>query len=62
MDRRVAIREALKLAQAGDAVILTGKGCESWIVGKNGLKTAWDEKRIVVEELEKLGKNSGKVR
>lgn len=54
LDRREAIREALKSAQKGDVVVITGKGAEPWIVGQAGSKTAWDDRVIAREELEKL--------
>ncbi len=54
LDRRVAIRRALKSAKAGDVVIITGKGAEPWIMGPNGSKLAWDDRKIVREEVEKL--------
>ncbi|MBI2122445.1 MAG: UDP-N-acetylmuramoyl-L-alanyl-D-glutamate--2,6-diaminopimelate ligase [Candidatus Sungbacteria bacterium] len=51
LDRREAIREALKLAKSGDTVVITGKGAEPWIMGPNGTKTAWDDREVVREEL-----------
>jgi len=59
MDRREAIKKALSLAGPGDVVVMTGKGCEPWICLKNGEKIPWNEKKIAVEELEKLGKTEG---
>ncbi len=53
-DRREAIKEALKAARPGDAVVLTGKGCEPWICVSGGKKIPWDEKKVVLEELAKL--------
>lgn len=55
LSRREAIRTALKSAQLSDTVIITGKGCEPWIIEK-GRKIAWDDRRIVKEEAEKLTK------
>jgi len=55
MDRRLAIREALGLAQKGDVVILTGKGAEKMIMTQYGPQE-WDEVRVVKEELAKLKK------
>lgn len=55
MDRRAAIAKALSLAQTGDAVIITGKGTDPYIMGANGTKTPWDDARIVREELAKIG-------
>jgi UDP-N-acetylmuramoyl-L-alanyl-D-glutamate--2,6-diaminopimelate ligase len=57
LDRREAIREALKMAIPDCCVILTGKGCEPWICEKGGKKTPWDEKGVVLEELSKLKNN-----
>jgi len=53
LDRREAIREALKLAKEGDIVVITGKGAEPSIIEK-GKKIPWDEKKVVVEEFKKL--------
>jgi UDP-N-acetylmuramoyl-L-alanyl-D-glutamate--2,6-diaminopimelate ligase len=54
MDRRAAITEALKRAQTGDAVLITGKGTDPFIMGPKGTKTPWSDARIAREELEKL--------
>ncbi|MDO8522921.1 MAG: UDP-N-acetylmuramoyl-L-alanyl-D-glutamate--2,6-diaminopimelate ligase [bacterium] len=54
IDRREAIGEALKSAKSGDMIIITGKGAESWIMGPNGSKTAWDDRTVVREELKKI--------
>ena len=54
LDRREAIGEALKFAQAGDVVIITGKGCEPWICVKGGKKNPWDDRRVAKEEFNKL--------
>jgi UDP-N-acetylmuramoyl-L-alanyl-D-glutamate--2,6-diaminopimelate ligase len=56
LDRREAIRKALELAQPGDALVLTGKGCEPWICQAGGKKIPWDEKKVVLEEFQKLTK------
>jgi len=53
LDRREAIRDSLKSAQHGDTVIITGKGCEPWIVEK-GKKIPWDDRKIIREEIEKI--------
>ncbi len=55
MDRREAISAALKKAHTGDAVIITGKGTDPYIMGPNGTKTPWDDATVAREELEKLG-------
>ena len=53
MDRKEAIKKAISLAKAGDTVIITGKGSESWLHMAGGKKIAWDEKRVVEEILRK---------
>ena len=55
MDRRLAIREALEKAKHGDVVLITGKGAEKTMMTKFGAMD-WDEKAIVLEEIEKLSK------
>jgi UDP-N-acetylmuramoyl-L-alanyl-D-glutamate--2,6-diaminopimelate ligase len=53
LDRREAIKRALTLAQAGDFVILTGKGAEEIMaIGKK--RIPWKEREVVKEELAKL--------
>lgn len=54
LDRREAISFALKLAKKGNLVIITGKGCEPSICVANGKKIPWDEKKVVLEEFEKI--------
>jgi len=52
-DRREAIKKALTLAQAGDIVIVTGKGGEVWMCVANGRKIPWNDCDVVREELKK---------
>ncbi|HYC83443.1 MAG TPA: UDP-N-acetylmuramoyl-L-alanyl-D-glutamate--2,6-diaminopimelate ligase [Candidatus Paceibacterota bacterium] len=54
LDRREAIREALKAARPGDVVLITGKGTDPFIMGPNGTKEPWSDKRVAEEELEKI--------
>ncbi|MDR3547914.1 MAG: UDP-N-acetylmuramyl-tripeptide synthetase [Candidatus Pacebacteria bacterium] len=54
MDRREAIRAALRAARRGDAVLITGKGTDPYIMQAHGTKTPWSDARVVREELEKL--------
>jgi UDP-N-acetylmuramoyl-L-alanyl-D-glutamate--2,6-diaminopimelate ligase len=54
IDRREAINKALKLAQAGDVVMITGKGTDPYIMEAGGKKTKWDDATVVREELEKI--------
>lgn len=54
MDRREAIRTALSLAGPGDAVLITGKGTDPYLMEAGGKKTPWSERAVVEEELLKL--------
>lgn len=56
LDRREAIRKSLESARPGDMVVVTGKGCEPWICLANNKKIAWDDRKIVQEEFQKLNK------
>lgn len=56
LDRREAIRTALSLARAGDAVLITGKGTDPYIMGPRGTKEEWSDKKAVEEELARLQK------
>jgi len=51
LDRREAIKEALRLAKPGDIVTITGKGCEPWMCIERGKKIPWDDREIAKEEL-----------
>ncbi len=55
LDRRQAIREALREAKPGDAVLITGKGTDPYIMGPHGSKEVWSDKKVAEEELKKLG-------
>lgn len=59
LERREAIREALKSAQSGDIVVITGKGAEPWIMGPNGAKVSWDDRRVAREELTAIERTHG---
>ncbi len=54
VDRKEAIRKALRLAQKEDIVIITGKGSEPWMVVEKGKKIPWNEREIVQEEFKKV--------
>lgn len=54
LDRREAISKALQIADAGDAVVITGKGSEAWIQIGKGKKISWSDKKVVQEEFDKL--------
>lgn len=57
IDRRIAIASALKKATGSDAVIITGKGTDPYIMGENGTKIPWDDATVIREELAKIGFN-----
>lgn len=54
MDRREAINKALSLAKTGDAVLITGKGTDPYIMEANNTKTPWSDAQVVREELRNL--------
>ena len=56
MDRREAIREAFKHAKTGDAVIITGKGTDPYIMGagetkQSGTTRMWRERNLKIDFL-----------
>jgi UDP-N-acetylmuramoyl-L-alanyl-D-glutamate--2,6-diaminopimelate ligase len=57
LDRREAIKKALYYAKPGDGVIITGKGSEPWICVAHNKKIPWDDRKVVLEEAQKLNKN-----
>jgi len=46
LDRKEAITKAIKMAESGDVVIITGKGSEPWMCLANGKKIPWDDRQI----------------
>ncbi len=46
LDRRKAIKKALRIAKRGDIVVVTGKGAEPWLMTGEG-RVAWDDREIV---------------
>jgi len=67
MNRRKAIAAALALAQKTALsknthvnVLITGKGTDPYIMRAGGVKTPWDDKTVVIEELKKLKKDNKK--
>lgn len=51
MDRREAIKKALKITRPGDIFVITGKGAEEVMaIGKQ--RIPWNEKKVILEELE----------
>lgn len=54
LDRRLAIREAVRAAQPGDAVVIAGKGHETGQTA-GGVTRDFDDRVVAREELEALG-------
>jgi UDP-N-acetylmuramoyl-L-alanyl-D-glutamate--2,6-diaminopimelate ligase len=54
LDRRMAIRAAIKAARPDDAVLITGKGTDPYIMGAKHAKLPWSDAKVAREELEKL--------
>ena len=54
MDRREAIREAVKIAKTNDIILITGKGTDPYIMGANNSKIPWSDALVAKEELEKI--------
>lgn len=55
IDRRAAIAAALGAAQPGDAVLITGKGTDPYLMLAHGKKLPWSDKAVAAEELRRLG-------
>ena len=54
LDRREAIRHALSRANANDAVLISGKGTDPFIMGPKGTKIHWSDAEVVRDELTRL--------
>lgn len=54
IDRRQAIVKAFSLAKAGDAVAITAKGTEPYIVVAGGKRIPWDDREVARELLLKI--------
>lgn len=59
LDRAEAIQRAVGMAEPGDVVLLTGKGCETWICWERGRKQPWDEAKIAEEAIKARMAKSG---
>ena len=53
LDRKEAIKKAIRLAKEEDAVIITGKGSEPLMCVEGGKKIPWSDKKIAEEALAK---------
>jgi len=51
IDREEAIAKALGMAKTGDAVLITGKGTDPYIMGPSGSRTPWSDVRVVKNKL-----------
>ena len=49
-----ALERTQRKANAGDVVLISGKGTDPYIMETNGKKTPWDDATVVREELEKV--------
>lgn len=54
MDRREAIARALSLAKTGDAVLISGKGTDPYIMEAGGVRTPWSDSAVAREELARV--------
>ncbi len=54
-NRRDAIYKAFTLAKDGDAVLITGKGTDPYIMRARGAKEPWSDATVAKEELARLG-------
>jgi UDP-N-acetylmuramoyl-L-alanyl-D-glutamate--2,6-diaminopimelate ligase len=54
MDRREAIREALRRAPDNGVVLISGKGTDPYIMGPRGTKEPWSDARVVQKEMARL--------
>ena len=54
MDRRSAIREALKRVPEGGYALISGKGTDPYIMGPHNTKEPWSDAKVVQEEIAAL--------
>ncbi len=54
MDRREAIREALRRAPSRGVVLISGKGTDPYIMGPRGAKQPWSDAKVVRAEMARL--------
>ncbi len=52
-DRKEAMKKAISLARAGDTMVATGKGSESFIHVAHGARVPWNEREVIEELLKK---------
>ncbi len=56
MDRRTAIYTAISKANAGEVILITGKGTDPYLMEANGKRTPWSDYEIAKEELARFNK------
>lgn len=61
MDRRLAIRSAVRNAQPHDVVLITGKGTDPYIMGPRGTKVPWSDAEVARQELQTRLKRAKRV-
>ena len=54
MDRRLAIRTALEMAEPGSYVLISGKGTDPFIMGPHNTRQPWSDADVVKRELNNL--------
>ena len=54
MDRRMAIRKALEIAEDGWYVLVSGKGTDPYIMGPHNTRQPWSDAEVVQKELSLL--------
>lgn len=57
LNRRLAIEQALTMADDGSVVLISGKGTDPFIMGPHGTKEPWSDAEVVQESLAKLFPN-----
>ncbi len=54
INRREAIKEAIKRARPDDVIMLTGKGTDPYLMESGGRKTPWSDADFAQQELDKI--------
>lgn len=52
LDRKEAITKGISMLKSGDALLITGKGTDPYIMEANGKKTPWSDAQVVRDILE----------
>jgi UDP-N-acetylmuramoyl-L-alanyl-D-glutamate--2,6-diaminopimelate ligase len=54
LDRREAIKKGLSLCHENDALLISGKGTDPYIMIENGHKIPWSDENVAREEIRKI--------